>query len=77
MNVVATADGRLVEVQGTGEQRSFTRAELDRLLDLAQAGIAELATLQVRALGDQLRMVEELRGKKRGNAPARSERGLY
>ncbi len=77
MNVVATADGRLVEVQGTGEQRSFERAELDRLLDLAQAGIAELAGLQVLALGDQLKMVEELRGKKRGNAPARSERGLY
>ena len=77
MNVVATADGRLVEVQGTGEQRSFERAELDRLLDLAQAGIAELAGLQVLALGDQLKMVEELRGRKRGNAPARSERGLY
>ena len=77
MNVVATADGRLVEVQGTGEQRSFERAELDRLLDLALAGIGELATLQLRALGDQLKLVEELRGKKRGNAPARSERGLY
>ena len=77
MNVVATADGRLVEVQGTGEQRSFERAELDRLLDLAQAGIAELAMLQVQALGDQLRLVEELRGKKRASAPARSERGLY
>ena len=77
MNVVATADGRLVEVQGTGEQRSFDRAELDRLLDLAQSGIAELATAQVRALGDQLEIVEELRGRKRGSAPARSERGLY
>jgi len=55
------ADGKLIEVQGTGEQRSFDRAELDRLLDLAQAGIAELATLQVRALGDQLKLVEELR----------------
>jgi len=43
MNVVATADGRLVEVQGTGEQRSFERAELERLLDLAQMGIAQLA----------------------------------
>ena len=51
MNVVATADGRLIEVQGTGEQRSFERAELDRLLDLAQAGIAELAALQVRRPG--------------------------
>ncbi len=77
MNVVATADGRLVEVQGTGEQRSFERSELDALLDLAQAGIADLAAVQVRALGDQLKMVEELRGKKRGSAPARSERGLY
>jgi ribonuclease PH len=77
MNVVATADGRLVEVQGTGEQRTFARAELDRLLDLAQAGIAELAAKQVVALGDELKLVEELRGKKRGNAPARSERGLY
>ena len=77
MNVVATADGRLVEVQGTGEQRSFDRSELDRLLDLAQAGIADLAKLQIQALGDQLRMVEELRGRKRGSAPARSERDLY
>ena len=77
MNVVATADGRLVEVQGTGEQRSFHRSELDRLLDLAQAGIADLAQLQIRALGDQLKMVEELRGRKRGSAPARSERDLY
>jgi len=77
MNVVATADGRLVEVQGTGEQRSFERAELERLLDLAQAGIAQLAAMQVRALGDQLKMVQELRGKKRSSAPARSERGLY
>jgi ribonuclease PH len=77
MNVVATADGKLVEVQGTGEQRSFERSELEALLDLAQAGIADLAALQVRALGDQLKMVEELRGRKRGSAPARSERGLY
>ncbi|MEO8196688.1 MAG: ribonuclease PH [Thermoanaerobaculia bacterium] len=77
MNVVATADGRLVEVQGTGEQRSFDRAELDRLLDLAQAGIGALAKLQIDALGDQLKLVEELRGRKRGSAPARSERGLY
>ena len=77
MNVVATADGRLIEVQGTGEQRSFERSELDRLLDLAPAGIAELARLQVAALGDQLKLVEELRGRKRGSAPARSERDLY
>ena len=39
MNVVATAAGRFVEVQGTGEDGTFDRSELDRLLDLALGGI--------------------------------------
>lgn len=52
MNVVATADGRLVEVQGTGEKRSFPRSELDDLLDLALHGIGELARLQNEALAE-------------------------
>ena len=38
MNVVATASGQLVEVQGTGERRGFARRELDALIDLALAG---------------------------------------
>ena len=38
MNVVMTADGRLVEVQATAEREPFTRAELDGLLDLAGGG---------------------------------------
>ena len=42
MNVVVTGDGRFVEVQGTAERRPFDRAELDRLLDLAVGGCAEL-----------------------------------
>ncbi len=42
MNVVATASGRLVEVQGTAEGHPFTRAEHDRLMDLALEGIARL-----------------------------------
>ena len=50
MNVVATADGQLVEVQGTGEEHSFSRAELDRMLDLAQAGIDRLTVIQNEAL---------------------------
>jgi ribonuclease PH len=77
MNVVATADGRLVEIQGTGEQRPFARAELDALVDLALAGIAELGTAQRAALGDRLAAVEELRGKKRAPAPARSEKSIW
>lgn len=46
MNVVATADGRIVEVQGTAEGAPFSRAQHDRMLDLALAGIADLCELQ-------------------------------
>lgn len=46
MNVVATADGRFVEVQGTAEGAPFDRAALDALLDLASAGCGELFALQ-------------------------------
>jgi ribonuclease PH len=46
MNVVMTGDGRFVEVQGTAEGVAFTRAELDALLGLAEAGILEIVTAQ-------------------------------
>ena len=46
MNVVMTADGRLVEVQATAEREPFTRDELDELLELAAGGIDELAAAQ-------------------------------
>jgi ribonuclease PH len=46
MNVVMTADGRLVEVQATAERDPFPRDLLDRLLDLAGGGIQELAAAQ-------------------------------
>jgi len=46
MNVVMTGDGRFVEVQGTAEGVAFTRAELDALLGLAEAGIAEIVAAQ-------------------------------
>jgi ribonuclease PH len=50
MNVVMTGAGHFVEVQGTAEGVAFTRAEMDRLLQLAEKGIAELVTLQAQAL---------------------------
>lgn len=50
MNVVATADGRLVEVQGTAEGRPFDRVVLDRLVDLAIGGCDELFALQQQSL---------------------------
>jgi ribonuclease PH len=51
MNVVMTGSGRLVEVQGTAEQGSFERGELDIMLDLATKGIGELAAQQELTLG--------------------------
>ena len=51
MNLVGTDDGRIIEVQGTGEKTPFDRAQLDALLDLGQAGIAELVRIQAEAVG--------------------------
>jgi ribonuclease PH len=50
MNVVMTGAGHFVEVQGTAEGHPFTRAEMNALLDLASRGIAELVSLQRKAL---------------------------
>jgi len=51
MNVVMTGTGQFIEVQGTAEEKPFDRHRLDRLLDLAAGGIAELAKRQRVALG--------------------------
>ncbi|NPV60195.1 MAG: ribonuclease PH [Actinobacteria bacterium] len=50
MNVVMTGGGLLVELQGTGEKRAFSRDELQEALDLAQRGIEQVTWLQNRAL---------------------------
>ena len=50
MNAVMTEDGRLVEVQGTGEESPFTKQQLSDMLALAEQGIAELVTIQKKAL---------------------------
>jgi ribonuclease PH len=52
MNVVATDAGTLVEVQGTGEGATYTRATLDAMLDSALAGIARLTEIQAAALAE-------------------------
>jgi len=53
MNVVMTGDGRLIEVQATAERDPFSRELLDRLLDLAAVGIAELRVAQDEAIAWQ------------------------
>ena len=50
MNVVATDTGTLVEIQGTGEGATFPRSTLDKMLDMALAGCAELDRYQTAAL---------------------------
>ncbi len=50
MNVVATGDGALVEVQGTAEGEPFRREQLDRMIDAALGGIARLREHQERVL---------------------------
>ena len=52
MNVVMTGGGRFVEVQGTAEGMAFTRGELDELLGLAEASIAEIVALQREVVAD-------------------------
>ncbi len=52
MNIVCAGDGEFIEVQGTGEGATFSRAQLNQLLDLGQAGCAELARLQQQALAE-------------------------
>ena len=50
MNLVMTASGRFVEVQGTAEGLPFSRSELDDLLGLGEHGIATILEMQVEAL---------------------------
>jgi len=52
MNVVMTHNGKYVEIQGTGEEATYSRAELDQLLYLAEKGCKELITVQKQFLGD-------------------------
>jgi ribonuclease PH len=50
LNVAMTGKGQFVEVQGTGESATFSRDQLDRMLNLATRGIKQLVDVQVRAL---------------------------
>ncbi len=51
-NVVMTESGRFVEFQATAEHKSFDDEQMDRMRDLARAGVAELIALQKRAIAE-------------------------
>jgi ribonuclease PH len=78
MNVIATAGGAVVEIQGTGEKRSFRREEMDALVDLAFKGIGELAEVQNAVLAPTLEEVRQVlaRGRRRP-APPKPEKDLW
>ncbi len=54
-NVVMTAEGNFVEVQGTGEGATFSRKQMDRLIGLAQKGIQQLLEIQQQTLDAALK----------------------
>ena len=53
-NIVMTGQGRFVEVQGTGEESTFSHDQLNELLALAQKGLKELSALQAAFLARRL-----------------------
>jgi ribonuclease PH len=52
MNIVMTGSGKFVEIQGTGEEATFSDDELQQMLVLARHGIVQLSAVQRDALGD-------------------------
>lgn len=54
MNLVMTSEGKFIELQGTGEDAPFSRAELDELIALGEKGISELIAMQKSVIGLEL-----------------------
>lgn len=54
LNLIGTARGGVIEVQGTGERTPFSRGELERMLDLAERGLRQAFTAQAEALRHRL-----------------------
>jgi ribonuclease PH len=52
MNVVMTDKNEYIEIQGTGEDRPFSKDELTKLLELAEKGLNEIFMLQKKVLGE-------------------------
>ena len=51
LNLVMTGAGQFIEVQGSGEEATFTRKQLDRLIDLGETGIRSITAAQKKVLG--------------------------
>ena len=64
MNIIMTDRCEFVEVQGTGEERPFSRKDLNKLLELGEKGNKELISIQRAALGE---IADEILGMEYGN----------
>jgi len=51
MNLVMTGEGRFIEIQGSGEEATFTRAQLNQLLELGEQGVRQITAAQKKTLG--------------------------
>jgi ribonuclease PH len=51
-NFVMTRSGNIIEIQGTAEGEPFRRTLLDKMIDVAQKGVAELTEMQINLLGE-------------------------
>ena len=56
MNVIMNDKGEFIEVQGTGEEATYTRAELNELLDMAEAAINQLLEIQAKTLHEEFQV---------------------
>ncbi|MFQ3542578.1 ribonuclease PH [Halobacillus rhizosphaerae] len=59
MNIVMTGEGEFVELQGTGEESTFTMTQLQTMLSLAQEGVENLVRLQKDAIGEWAEVIEK------------------
>lgn len=62
MNIVMNDKDEFVEIQGTGEEATFTRQELNQLIDLGEKGIKELIEIQKQTLGEIDKLIGENKG---------------
>lgn len=58
MNIIMTDDNKFIEIQGTGEERNFSRNELNSMLDLGEKGIKELIRIQKERLKDVCNLLD-------------------
>ena len=59
MNVIMNDKGEFIEVQGTGEEATYTRKELNELLDMAEKAIKQLLEIQAKTLHEEFQVTGE------------------